>query len=146
MTLHKRSPDNDKIIVKRSIRAVLLYVILGAVFALVASMLLYQSNLGGWCFVPMAMGLFFAGIGGLLDRSPRLIITDSGLTVRALGPEEIPWHKIQSVTAEFVPKAGNTLILWFQDGSKQRVYIDVLEMPPDEVLRILKGRISDNHY
>lgn len=134
----------NKIVIKRSIKAVSLYIILGAVCALSASILIYRSNLGGWCFVPMAIGLFFAGIGGLLDRSPRIIITDSGLTLRALGPEEIPWNKIQSATAEFVPKAGNTLILEFQDGSKQRAYIDVLEMSPYEVLRIIKERVSSN--
>ena len=128
--------------IKRSRYATGAYVLLGIIFAFIAAAMIYKDNLGGWCFIPISVIILFAGIGGMVDNSPRIIITDSGLMVRELGKEEISWHTIRSVSAEFMPRAGNTIILELHDGSKKRFYNDVLEMSPFQVYTIIKERAS----
>lgn len=127
--------------IKRSKRATILYIIFALTVGFVALAIVYGGNLGGWCLMPIAGGFLLAGILGLFDSSPRVIINDSGLVIRALGPEQIPWYRVKSVRGEFLPKAGNMLILELVDGTQHRFYIDVLEIPPYKILELIKERI-----
>ena len=86
--------------------------------------------------------MFIAGIFGLLDGKPRVTLTDTGLTVRAMGRYEIPWQEIKSARIESLPRAGNLIILELRNGRRHRVAGDFLEITPRRLLSMIEAHLG----
>lgn len=131
------------LLIKRSIAAILPFIGLAIVCGIIAIIFFYQGNLGGWCLMPMAIALLLSGLLGLRDNVPRVIITESGITVRVLGPAEIPWQSIKSAEIQYVPRAGQLIVLERTNGKTERFYGDLMTLSAAQILKIIEERIHD---
>lgn len=118
--------------------------VLGGAVGLFALFRLWAGGGEGLIFAGGAAALLFAGILGLLDTKPRVTISDTGLTVRALGRNEIPWHAIRSARIESIPRAGNAIILELNDGTRHRFYADALQISSHALLNEIKAHMPES--
>lgn len=131
----------SKVDIRRDSAAAGLFVALGVVFGLVAILSLWAERIEGFCFVVMAAASIFAGVLGLLDSKSRITISDKGLTVRALGSDEIAWQNIRSARIESLAGVGNTIILEMNNGTCHRVYADALQISSHALLNEIKAHM-----
>lgn len=130
------------LLIKRSKAAILPFMGLGIVCGIIAIFLVYQGNLGGWCLMP-GIVLLPAGILGLRDNSPRVIITESGITVRVLGPAEIPWQSIRAAEIQYYPRSGQFIVLERTNGKTDTFYGELMMLSASQILKIIEERIHD---
>jgi hypothetical protein len=131
--------------VKRSRTAMVVAIIVATVIILMGCVMLLNGG-PGWCLAPVGIGVLLAGIWGLRDDKPRVIITENGITVRELGTGEIPWQTVRSARVERIPGAGRSIILGLTNGETYRFYVSVLELSEGTILRMIHEHISEETY
>jgi len=135
----------NEITIGRSKSSAMIFVGIGSAIGVIAGLLIVQERIEGWCFVVSSIVVLAAAIGGLLDRKPRLIITESGLVARALGDENISWDQVVSARIESIPRGGSFLILDCRNERRYRLFLDALELSPTEILKLVDERIASTH-
>jgi hypothetical protein len=137
-----RYPFMNRIEVKRSKTAMVVAIIVAIVIILMGCIMLLNGG-PGWCLTPGGIAVLLAGILGLRDDKPRVIITENGITVRELGTGEISWQQIQSARIETIAGAGNFILLDLVDGKTHRFFVEGLKLREGAILRMIRERISE---
>lgn len=107
------------------------------------AILLLQANPGGWCLLALGVPLVAASGIGVLDRNPRLIVSDEGLYVRSLGANTIPWSQLQIAKEKKIPRSGSVIVLTLDDGTNCQFDITWLELKPRVILLEINTRIEN---
>lgn len=134
----------NKTAIKRLMSTAILAIVLAAVILMIACVFIYRGDLVGWCLMPLGIGSLVAGVLGLRDNHPRFVISDSGVIIRAVGSEEIPWKRVKSVRLEWLPRAGEAIILILVNGEKHRINASGLDQTPEAILNLLKAHVEHN--
>jgi hypothetical protein len=110
---------------------------------LVGGILLLQANPGGWCLLALSVPLVAACGIGVLDRNPRLIVSDEDLYVRSLGANTISWSQIQTAKEKRIPRSGSVIVLTLYDGTNRHFDVTWLEQKPHVILLEINTRIEN---
>jgi len=135
----------NEIAIGRSKSSAMIFVGIGSAISVMAGLLIVRERIEGWCFVVSSAVVLVAAIGGLLDRKPRLVITESGLVARALGEKNISWDQVVSARIESIPRGGSFLILDCRNNRRYRLFVDGLELSPAEILKLIDERIVSTY-
>lgn len=132
----------SRIEIKRSKRTILTTIAGGLVVVLLG--ISVSGGIGDWCLAPIGIVFMIAGILGLRDNDPRVIISSHGISARGIAKGEILWQWIKSARIETIPRAGSFVVLELHDGNTQRFSVEGLQIDEETVLRMIRERITTN--
>jgi len=105
-----------------------------------------HSNLCGLGFTLLAsIALVIIGVYMLFDRRPQVSISKSGLWVRTIGAEEIPWNAMASAELKWLPRSGNLIVITLTDRKKYTFFAEGLQVSPSDLLRMIREHIDQTN-
>lgn len=136
----------SRVILKRSIGAAALTIAVGIGMLILGIVMVSHNNLCGLGFALLAsIALVIIGVYMLFDRRPQVSISKSGLWVRTIGAEEIPWNAMASAELKWLPRSGNLIVITLTDRKKYTFFAEGLQVSPSDLLRMIREHIDQTN-